>query len=483
MARQPSMFWYDYETFGTDPRRDRIAQFAGIRTDEDLNIIGEPVNILCRAADDVLPQPDACLVTGLTPQQTRRDGLIESEFMARVEQEFATPHTCVVGFNNIRFDDEFTRYGLYRNFFDPYAREWQNGCSRWDIIDMVRITRALRPEGIEWPVDDEGRPSNRLELITAANGISHQAAHDALADVHATIAVARLIRDKQPRLYDYIYQHRGKHQVAGLLNLSKPQPVLHASGMYPSDICNTAMVVPLAPHPKNKNGIIVYDLRYDPTPLIELGVDAIRERLYTPKDELDEGIERMPIKTIHINKCPVVVPLNTLDDAAARRTGIDKQQQLQHMETLRAAGIERKVRQVFDDNNFEAISDPDQNLYGGGFFSDEDRQRMHSIRNTPAEQLGRLALNFDDDRLPEMLFRYRARNYPQTLDADEQQRWQAYRKDRFTRDDGGASITLDAYMQRIDELMASGDYDHKQRSMLAELKAYGESIAAEFSAA
>jgi len=285
-----SIYWYDYETFGIDPRRDRIAQFAGIRTDEDLNVIAEPVNILCRAADDVLPQPEACLVTGLTPEQTRSQGLIEAEFMARIEQEFATPGTCVTGFNNIRFDDEFTRYGLYRNFFDPsYAREWQNGCSRWDIIDMVRITRALRPDGINWPVSDDGIPSNRLELITAANGISHQAAHDALSDVYATIAVAKLIRDKQPRLYDYIYQHRQKHQLAQLLNLAKAQPVLHASGMYPSEICNTAMVLPLAPHPKNKNGIIVYDLRYDPQPLIDLDVNAIRERLYTPKDALPES--------------------------------------------------------------------------------------------------------------------------------------------------------------------------------------------------
>jgi exodeoxyribonuclease-1 len=483
MAQQASMFWYDYETFGTDPRRDRIAQFAGIRTDEDLNIIGEPVNILCRAADDVLPQPDACLITGLTPQYTREQGLIETEFMARVEEEFATPGTCVVGFNNIRFDDEFTRYALYRNFFDPYAREWQNGCSRWDIIDMLRITRALRPEGISWPVNDDGSPSNRLELITAANGISHQAAHDALSDVHATIAVAKLIRDKQPRLYDYIYQNRQKHAIAQLLNVAKAQPVLHASGMYPGEICNTAMVLPLAPHPKNKNGIIVYDLRYDPEALIELDVDSIRQRLYTPRDELPEGSERIPLKTIHINKCPVVAPLNTLDDASATRIGIDREQHFSHMKKLQAtAGLSQKVQQVFDENNFEPISDPDQNLYGGGFFSDDDRQRMQTIRNTPAEQLARLNLNFDDERLPEMLFRYRARNYPHTLDTREQQRWQDYKRDRFTLADGGASITLDNYMQRIAELMGSDDYDEKQQAMLAELKAYGELIANELAA-
>ncbi len=478
MARTPSMFWYDYETFGTDPGRDRISQFAGIRTDEDLNIIDEPINILCRAADDVLPQPDACLVTGLTPQQTWDSGLIEAEFIARIHSQFATPNTCVVGFNNIRFDDEFTRYTLYRNFFDPYAREWQNGCSRWDIIDMVRMTRALRPEGIEWPVDDDGQPSNRLELITAANGIGHEAAHDALSDVYATIAVAKLIRDKQPRLYDYLYQNRNKHQVGKLLNVHQPQPVLHTSGMFPTSVCNTAMVLPLAAHPKNKNGVIVYDLRYDPRPLIDLDVNGIRERLYTRQEDLPEGEERIHLKTVHINKCPVVVPLNTLDAAAAERTGIDKSEHFKHMEQLQAAaGLTQKIQQVFEENNFEAITDPDRNLYGGGFFSDDDRNRMQTIRDMAPEQLARPGMNFDDERLPEMLFRYRARNYPDTLSEDERRDWQNYRRTRFENADGGGSITLDEYNRRLDELLQDASLSEDRRELLKRLQDYGRTLA------
>jgi len=228
----PSFYWYDYEAFGIDPRVDRISQFAGIRTDMDFNIIDEPIDILCKATDDILPNPDASLITGITPQDTLKTGLLETEFIERVLQEFSRPNTCVIGFNNIRFDDEFTRYTLYRNFFDPYSREWQNGCSRWDIIDLVRITRALRPEGINWPVDDNGIASNRLELITKENGISHEAAHDALSDVHATIAVAKLIKDKQPKLFNFVFEHKNKQKLSQLLNLQNPQPVLHTSGMY-----------------------------------------------------------------------------------------------------------------------------------------------------------------------------------------------------------------------------------------------------------
>ena len=477
MAKASSLYWHDYETFGINPGKDRIAQFAGIRTDENLNIIDDPLVIYCKAADDVLPQPEACLVTGITPQKTRQDGLIEAEFIARIHQEFATPQTCVVGFNNIRFDDEFTRYSLYRNFFDPYAREWQNGCSRWDIIDMVRFTRALRPDGIEWPVDENGIATNRLELLTEANNISHESAHDALSDVYATIAVARLIKEKQPRLYDYIYQHKSKQKIAPLLNLAHPAPVLHTSGMYPGDVCNTAMIIPLAQHPVNKNGIIVYDLRYDPQALIDLSADEIRQRIYTPRDELPEGVERIAIKTVHINKCPVIVPLNTLNDNSAKRTNIDRDLHQKHLDMLsNASGLVPKLHAVFKDNPFEPISDPDQSLYSGGFFSDDDRERMQTVRESGADKLDGLELNFNDERLPEMLFRYRARNYPETLTEQEQQRWDKYKRKRFTESDGGASITIEDFEQRIKTLQQDPELSASQQQVLSELQTYGEDI-------
>ncbi|MDH5571544.1 MAG: exodeoxyribonuclease I [Gammaproteobacteria bacterium] len=480
MANKPSLYWYDYETFGINPRQDRIAQFAGIRTDEDLNIISEPLNIYCKAADDFLPNPEACLITGITPQHTIEAGILESEFIAAINSEFSTPQTCVTGFNNIRFDDEFTRYALYRNFFDAYAREWQNGCSRWDIIDLVRVTRALRPEGIEWPLTEEGVATNRLELITRANGIAHEAAHDAMSDVYATIAVAKLIREKQPRLYEYVYGNKQKNKVSQLLNVLNPQPVLHTSGMYPGEVCNTAMVIPLAPHPTNKNGIIIYDLRYDPQPLIELDSDTIKQRLYTPRAELAEGVERIPLKTIHINKCPVVVPLSTLDDASAQRIGIDRALHQQHFDTLSkaAAGLTKKIQAIFKDSDFEPTTDPDQALYSGGFFSDSDRAHMQTIREMPVNELASLELNFKDKRLDEMLLRYRARNYPATLNQEENLAWQAYRKHRLLDENGGGSMTLDAYMNKLDELSNNSELTESKKQLLNALRDYGNRIKA-----
>jgi len=476
--RSPSFYWYDYETFGTDPRTDRIAQFAGIRTDMDFNIIDEPIDIYCKATDDILPNPDACLITGITPQKTFETGLIEADFIARIEKQFATPNTCVVGFNSIRFDDEFTRYSLYRNFFDPYAREWQNGCSRWDIIDLVRITRALRPEGIEWPVDENGIASNRLELITKANGISHEAAHDALSDVYATIALAKLIKEKQPKLFDYVFEHKNKQKVSKIINLYKPEAILHTSGMYPSTICNTTVVYPLAQHPTNKNGIIVFDLRFSPEDLKNLSAEEIIERLYTPRDQLPEGVERIPLKTIHINKCPVVAPIKTLDEPSAKRTEINQQQYLEHLKLLQdIPGLHNKLIKVFSHNPFEIETDPDKSLYGGGFFSPDDRKRMDDLRQLDQAELKDADFNFKDKRIPEMLFRYRARNYPDSLSSEEQTKWNGYRQNKFTDNETKNSLSLDSYNQILTERLKDNELDENRKKILHDLQDWGKTIA------
>ncbi len=476
-----SFYWYDYETFGIDPRVDRIAQFAGVRTDMDFNVIGDPVDIYCKAADDVIPNPEACLITGITPQRTVQEGLIEPEFISRILQQFSMPDTCVVGFNNIRFDDEFTRYSLYRNFHDPYAREWQNGCSRWDIIDLVRMTRALRPEGIEWPVNDEGIASNRLELLTKANGIAHEAAHNALSDVYATIALAKLIKQKQEKLFDFVFTHKSKQKLSQLLNLFQPKVVLHTSGMYPGTVCNTAMIYPLAPHPSNKNSIIVYDLRYSPEDLINLTADEIIERLYTPKEELPEGVERIPLKTIQINKCPVVAPVSTLDEASARRLDIDRNQHLQHLEILTSSpGLQQKIKQklskVFSHKPFQEEDDPDKNLYGGGFFSGQDKQYMEQLRQLSAAELAVAEFDFKDKRLSDMLFRYRARNYPQSLSDNERDRWNDYRQHKFEGNESANVLSLDAFKQILEAHLQNDQLSDEKKQVLYDLQKWGEYI-------
>lgn len=470
-----SFFWHDYETFGADPARDRPSQFAGIRTDADFNPVGEPLVIFCKPAADMLPQPEACLITGITPQQALEKGVEEAEFIRQIHREFSQSETCAVGYNSIRFDDEVTRYTLYRNFYDPYAREWQNGNSRWDIIDMVRVCRALRPEGIEWPNHEDGTPSFRLEDLTKANGISHESAHDALSDVYATIAMARLIKTKQPKLYEYLFQLRNKREVSKLLNVASHVPVLHTSAMFSASRYCTTLVMPLAIHPANKNGVICYDLSVDPTQLLALSTDDIRKRLYTPTAELEEGEERIALKTIHINRCPVVVTSNMLDDSLAKRIQLDLPLARRNYKRLiNSADVVAKITEVFMDTQFPAQTDPDIMLYSGGFFGKNDKEVMAQIRSSTEEQLRDNSFHFEDGRLSEMLFRYRARNYPNSLTTVEKELWIEYCFQRLTEEEGGASIVMEDYIEEIDQLLADTALSDDKRKILQALYDYSD---------
>lgn len=479
-----TFYWHDYETFGADPSRDRPVQFAGVRTDEALNIIGDPLEIFCRPANDFLPHPMACLVTGITPQHALEHGVPECEFIAQIHAELSKPGTCGVGYNSLRFDDEVTRYTLYRNFFDPYAREWQNGNSRWDIIDMVRTTHALRPEGIEWPLRDDGLPSFRLEDLTAANGIGHEAAHDALSDVHATIAVARLIRDSQPRLYNYLLENRDKRSVMAMLDIPGMKPVLHVSGMFGAQRDNIALIVPLALHPDNKNEVICYDLSADPQRLFDLSASELAALLYKRADELLEGETRLGLKSIHINRCPVLVTAKMADPATAQRLGIDGDVCRAHLAALRehvanhGSTFTSKLQAIYGERKFEPITDPDRMLYSGGFFSANDRRVMDQVRELGPEELGQTSFAFEDKRLPEMLFRYRARNFPQSLSVDELALWEEFRFGRLTEPEHGSGLCMDEFQADIEARMESGELTEPQRALMEQLLDWADGLLA-----
>ncbi len=438
-----SIFWHDYETTGINPRCDRPLQLAGIRTDLELNEIEAPVNLYCQPSDDILPHPSACLVTGITPRQLAEHGLVEADFMTRVHTELARPGTCGAGYNTLRFDDEVTRYSLYRNFFDPYAREWQGGNSRWDLIDVVRTAYALRPEGIVWPQQD-GRTSLRLELLSQANGIDHGHAHEALSDVRATIGLARLLRERQPRLYDWLFALRSKHAVMEQIRLL--EPVVHVSGRFSAARHYLGVVLPLAWHPRNRNALIVCDLHMDPSPLTTESATALRQRLYCRRDALLDGQLPVPLKLIHVNRCPVVAPLSVIRPADQQRLGVDlalfhtKASQLVQQRALWQPGLD----ELFAQEDFTPTEDPEQQLYEG-FIRDRDRRVCEQVRVSDPAQLSRGQWMFDDVRLPELLFRYRARNFPETLNSEERQRWSVFCKNRLADSRWGAPLTLKAF--------------------------------------
>jgi len=454
MATQ-TFYWHDYETFGLDPQRDRAAQFAGVRTDADFNVIDEPLVLYCKPAADTLPHPDACVITGITPQLAQQKGVCEAEFIRRIHEQLAQPNTCTLGYNSLRFDDEVTRNILYRNFYDPYAREWQNGNSRWDLIDVVRAARALRPDGVQWVNNGDGKPSFRLDQLTVANGIAHEAAHDALADVYATIELAKLIKRAQPKLFQFLLESRVKNKVLDLLQLGSFKPVVHISGKYRAEKNCLAIVLPLCKHPTNPNGIIVYDLSVNPEPLLSLSAEEIQHRLFTATADLPEGVARIPLKVVHINKCPVLAPISVIKPADAERLNIDLNTCLAHIEAIKnTVGLSEKLSVVFGGHADEQNTDPDLAIYSGGFFADADKSTMAKIRTLSPENLADNSFKFTDKRLAEMLFRYRARNYPDTLNTEEKQRWQTFCFNRLTGQQAGAGITFDAYFARLTALKA-----------------------------
>lgn len=472
---QRSYLWHDYESFGANPRLDRPAQFAGIRTDLELNVVEEAVIEYCQPCHDVLPQPEACLITGITPQIAQARGWPEPEFIRRVLAELGRPGTCGVGYNSLRFDDELTRHTAWRNFFDPYAREWQNDCSRWDIIDMVRLCYALRPEGIEWPRREDGAPSFRLEELARANGLKQERAHDALSDVEATIALARLIRERQPKLYQFVVAHRDKASARGLLNLQSYEPVVHVSSRFPAEYGCLSLVMPIVAHPVNKNAVLVYDLRQDPESWLDLSPEDLYERIFTPRADLPEDVERVGIKAVHVNRCPVLAPVKTLDAAQAERLQLDLDRCRAHWKAVQGQieAVRETLTAVFRLGEFEAHSDPEQDLYGG-FVSDADRRLCDQVRSLGAEDFVGLELPFADKRLHELLFRYRARHYPESLNEAERDEWARTKSRRIEfAADGG--LDLPSYFALLDAARVSPE----QQPIIEALRAWGRQVQAD----
>ncbi|WMW81231.1 exodeoxyribonuclease I [Undibacterium cyanobacteriorum] len=473
-----SFLWHDYETFGAVARRDRPAQFAAVRTDADLNELGEPINIFCRPANDYLPDPQSCLITHITPQQCLEQGLPEYQFAAQIEQALSASGTIGVGYNTIRFDDEVTRFLFWRNLIDPYAREWQNQCGRWDIMDMLRTCYALRPDGIVWPLNDEGKPSFRLEHLTAANGISHESAHDALSDVRATVALARLVKQKQPRLFDFCFSLHKKDKVAQELGVPLlGKAFLHVSGMFPTNHGCLAIMWPLAVHPKNKNEIIAWDLRYDPEELVGLSIATIQERLFSKISELAERVTRLPIKSVHLNKSPIVIGnLKTLSAEMAARWQIDVEQAHNHAQKAAQlqdqAALPNELWDAVFGRSQESTNDVDEDLYGG-FLGPGDRRLLNELRSYNAADLIKANPHFQDERLDELFFRYKARNFAEHLNEEEALRWEEHRYSRLIEGAGNAR-NVDAYFDQIDQLSETAD--EVEQDILGALYDYAEMI-------
>jgi exodeoxyribonuclease-1 len=474
-----TFYFYDLETTGFNPRKARIMQFAGQRTDMSLNPVGEPMNVLVKLTPDVLPDPSAIMVTGITPQQTIVDGITEAEFLKQFHAEAAVPDTIFVGFNSIRFDDEFMRFTNYRNFYDPYEWQWKDGRSRWDILDVARMTRALRPDGIEWPFAPDGKPANRLELLTSVNKLEHDNAHDAFSDVNATIAVAKLIKTQQPELFEYLLNMRDKKKVAELVGSG--EPFVYTTGRYPSSILHTSAAILLARHTE-QDSLLVYDLRYDPTPFLKMSLDELEMAWkYNP----DPDAMHLPVKTIKYNRAPAVAPLGVIKNPKTQaRIGLTLETITKNLELLKPVQKEfteklmAVIKRLNDKQKLEQatlIDNPmnvDARLYEN-FISNADQPVMQTIRSSKPESINDFSKKLSDERLKSLLPLYKARNYPKVLDSEERKAWDEFCRAQLF--DGGDKSRLATYFQEL-QATAETNTDSKKTYLLEELKLYGQSL-------
>lgn len=464
-----TFFFYDLETSGLNPREDRIMQFAGIRTDENFNPIGEPYNLLIRLNEDTLPSPGALMVTGITPQETVADGYTEAEFANILIDEIATPNTVIVGYNNIRFDDEFIRALMWRTYNDPYAWCTRDGRTRWDMLNVVRMTRALRPEGIEWPEVD-GLPSNRLELLSAANGLEHEKAHDALSDVEALIGVTKLISEKQTDLFKYLFKIRGAKELKEIVKLDAPQPFIYSAGGLSQEHHSTTVAYPVGE--AEYGNLYVYDMRVDLTQFKDMTVEDIKKHINTPWSERGEGYVPLPIKKLQYNQAPAVAPLGVLrDEAGWSRIGFSLAQVEESRAKLKEnTGIVQRMLKVLGERPaYPKAAEPEGQLYDG-FAPPEDKKLMEVVRNASLEDMKKLtAPKFKDERLKGMFSHYKARNFERVLTPEERAEFEEYRTERLGRQAPG-------FMEELQKLSVDQSLTSHQQYVLEELKLWFESI-------
>lgn len=472
-----TFYFYDLETSGVSPKHSRVMQFAGQRTDENLQPIGQPDDLLIRLSQDVLPDPEAIVLTGITPQTTLADGLTEKEFLDYFNENISEPDTVFLGFNTVRFDDEFMRYLQYRNYFDPYEWQWKDGRSRWDMLDVVRMMRALRPDGLEWPVSIDGTPTNRLESLAAVNGISHINAHTALADVNALIELAQKIRDAQPKLFTYLCEMRGKKRVAELV--MNGQPFLYTSGSLESQHEKTSVAFACEQLPDG-SGAIIFDSRYSPEKWLTASDAELLDSLAWKPDRKQE--DKLPFKTLQFNRCPAVAPLGVLDDASKKRLSIDLEACKSHIQELTShpeliTKISRAIlakKAEYQTAMFPDETSPETKLYDG-FFSDQDRSKCAKVQRFKKEDIASFIPDFADIRLNGIWPLYKARNYPKLLSVEEKSAWEQHVERQLF--DGGDKSAYSKFLERLAKVAARDGLNKDQLYVIEELKLYAESIA------
>lgn len=468
-----SFLWYDLETWGLDPATSFIASFACQRTNYNLEPIGPPIELLCCPPEDCLPDPEAILVHGISPQKAQEQGMPEYEFARAIHQELNKANTCVIGFNSIRFDDEFCRYLFYRNLLDPYSHQWRNRNSRWDALDMFRVCYAFKPDTLKWNNNEQGDVSFALQAMASANNLEVDQAHDALSDVKTTIALTQMVKERQPTMFDHLFSIRGKKQISELLHDVAGKPLVHVSGMFPARQGKLSLIVPLAYNKEQRQKLYVFDLHSGCSSLLSLSASEISEILFTPRNELPEDVVSPMIKTLHLNRCPVLLPAKMLSQSVADRLQIDLQLCQDNYKIIddNRQEIALKIQEVYSESEIDyPIGDTNRQLYDS-LFSDKDRAQMDAVHQLVREEWIDVTFTSDDERVFELWLRLTARYSPEMLDTQAREHWREYLQRLYAGQIDRSPGAIDK-LSRVTDILQSQELSEAKKGLLTDLEQY-----------
>lgn len=458
-----SFLFYDYETFGVHTALDKVAQFSSIRTDLSFNIIHKKKNFFCIPPIDYLPDPNAILITKILPQDTYLNGMNEYFFAHKIHNIFIKSNTCIVGFNNLNFDNLVTRNIFYRNCFDPYEWSWKNGNSSWDILNILRAFYIFFPKNIFWPKNPEGHVSFKLSDFTKINNISHLNVHDSFSDVLATVKVAKLLCFYNKKFFFKLYCFSQKNNIKNFIRKNSTKPFFYLSSIFGAKRNNISCMMYLNDHPTNNNLLLLFDLQVDVKKIFLLYRQSNKFKC-TIKDLLSAGI-----KIIYLNKSPMFFKYSSISEKECQRLKLDYIRfQKSFFLLFQHKYIKKWILSIFlnSTNRYPLVSDNIDLMLYHNFFNDKDKLLLNILHQESPKNWNIRNIKFLDARLYKIIFRLRARNFPDSLSLLEKKKWKKHCKKIIN------SKRIVKYFNMIFSLKILYNDDYKKLTLLNKLIKY-----------
>jgi exodeoxyribonuclease-1 len=431
--------FYDLETTGADKRFDQILQFAAVLTDDDLNVVDQ-FEIRSRLLPHIVPSPGAMMVTGVRVNQLV-DPSIPSHFemCTKIHQVLSdwSPAT-MVGYNSLRFDEEFLRQAFYASLLPIYLTNTA-GNSRLDALTLVLATRAFRPEALNWPLDEDGKIRFKLDRLAPVNGFAHDNAHDALADVRATIHLTRLIKERAPDVWAAGMAYRTKAAATAYVEREK---VFVASRLRAA-IQTSTLVTALAANPNQPSEVFVFDLQFDPALLTTM-----------PEDELTELIAGTPrpVTSIRLNTCPLFMPVEAVGSlAVGYALGMEELLRRATLVTGDAGLRQRLIKVALAGRTPFAESPHVEDQIYAGFYNRTDQALIDEFHKSDWIRRFELARLFADQRLRTLARRLVYCEAPSVVPAKDRERYGHAIAARISGKDEGVERCWTTLPQAIEE--------------------------------